>query len=700
MSTVLRDLLAGPFVNMATGTQAQVLWVARPGVQGRCELLSGGEAGIEVSTNAVRGLSAMLHKAQLRGLAPGRTYRYAVTCGGDRAEGAFQTLPARGAPGPIKFVSYSDPQGSPDRHGSVAAAVRRELPFTFLSVSGDLSNDSTHWETLRSEFFQPARDLLRQTALWTARGNHEMEAVLYRDLFALPEELCYSFDAGNLHYVFLDPYRPESTQRKGPDEMAEMLAWLRRDLAAAGADWTVVTYHDPTFNVGGTGSEWGRKDLLPVLEEFGVDVVLCGHAHLYERCRPIGPAGAKPVIHITHGGGGGPDYLPAPSPLLEASYTGLHFCAFTIDGAKLEMVAKTPAGEVIDRMTLVKTGGLYQTDVMARAVDTGQAIGMAKVFKLQRASFERLPEAGAAATAVIRAHCFPAGHTVALEAASDCPWSVPKMTFQAGGEPVRLAVQPPQGVRLAATPWMGCFQPELKLRITVARGGIAISWDGVPVLIPRENLEQIHPAPRPVEVPPAPASLAVDGDLADWKDVPGLLLPSVNRPSEALRLAWRKDGLYGALSVVTHAIAVRPESPWEGSSLELNFEPDNLRRLSISKGSRAGKIVLYPPADHGQGRPAVCAPLGALFEEQDVTAAWRRTEAGYDMEFFVPAGALAPAMFQAGGTMGFDYLLHERGRVVEQFIDASRVAGAWACPFFWGRLVLGDDRGRLRLEAC
>jgi hypothetical protein len=84
-------------------------------------------------------------------------------------------------------------------------------------------------------------------------------------------------------------------------------------------------------------------------------------------------------------------------------------------------------------------------------------------------------------------------------------------------------------------------------------------------------------------------------------------------------------------------------------------------------------------------------PVGALFRDKDVIASWRKTAAGYEIEFFIPAAVLAPVRFEAGGTMGFDYLLHEAGRVAEQFVDGSRFMRAWACPFFWGVLRLADE---------
>jgi len=131
----------------------------------------------------------------------------------------------------------------------------------------------------------------------------------------------------------------------------------------------------PTFNVGGHASKWGAKDVLPILEERGVDVVIAGHSHLYERFVPIGPAGRKPLIHIVTGGGGAPNADAEESSLLEGG-TGhgvLHYCLFEIQGNRLTMIVKKPDGTELDLMTLVKKNGIYQDSIMKKSVETGRA---------------------------------------------------------------------------------------------------------------------------------------------------------------------------------------------------------------------------------------------------------------------------------------------------------------------------------------
>jgi hypothetical protein len=147
-------------------------------------------------------------------------------------------------------------------------------------------------------------DLLRKTVLWSTIGNHETYAadstghIAYFDIFDLPTqgeaggvasgvENYYSFDYGNVHFVCLDSeYSDLSVE--GP-----MADWLRADLASHTMDWLIAFWHSPPYTKGTHDSDnifdtFGhlvamRENFLPILEDHGVDLVLCGHSHVYER---------------------------------------------------------------------------------------------------------------------------------------------------------------------------------------------------------------------------------------------------------------------------------------------------------------------------------------------------------------------------------------------------------------------------------
>jgi hypothetical protein len=693
-STPAASLVFGPYVNSTTQSSAKIVWA---GASDKAVVTVQDFSGVNASApQVVQAMQAItgrtqekLHIATVTGLRPATNYAYHVATSTQTADGVFQTVPPLDSKGPLKFVTYSDPQTYPERHARVVAAVMKELPFAFLAVGGDYCDDD-NWAGFQREFFTPARDLLRQVALWTVRGNHEADGLLYHDLFAQPGNgYYYSFDYGNLHYVVLDQYEIGAAGYKDPAERAKMLAWVDRDLAAAKAhaDWLIVSYHEPTINVAGHGSDWGRKDFLPVLEKHGVDIVLSGHSHVYERFRPIGPKGAKPIIHITSASAGGMSYVRADSPILDVADPGLHYCVFTINGNHLDMVAKTPDGQVADWLSLTKTDGKFQKEIMDRSMTMDEVAPLVKVFKQQHFTIDRLPEAGKPLAGLVGGKTLPAGYQVTVAAAPGSPWKVEPLAFLADGKPVAFQTVPPEGTKLSATPWSGAFVPELRLKITIAKGAFTSTCDTVETEVPAACLRQIVPVPAAVSVPRASAKITVAGRLDDWQAVPPLELPSTGEPSRTLRLAWKDDGLYGLLRVKTDKITVDAENPWQGDSLELGFEMDGQRRLAISpKEPKAATLFLSPVAGSTGGRPAVLVQAGAL-EARNLDARWEKTTDGYLLEFRIPAKALAPARFVSGGTLGFNFVVHGgAGQEVEQFVDGRRFQTVRSTPVFWGKL--------------
>src|SRR2546423_1138961 len=143
--------------------------------------------------------------------------------------------------------------------------------------------------------------MLRKTVLWPAYGNHDGSASdsatntgPYYDIFTLPKqgeaggvasgtEAYYSFDYANIHFVELESFETDRSPT-GP-----MLTWLQRDLAANTQPWVIVFFHHPPYSHGSHNSDTEielvemRQNALPILENFGVDLVLCGHSHAYER---------------------------------------------------------------------------------------------------------------------------------------------------------------------------------------------------------------------------------------------------------------------------------------------------------------------------------------------------------------------------------------------------------------------------------
>ena len=97
----------------------------------------------------------------------------------------------------------------------------------------------------------------------------------------------YSFDYANIHFIALD-----STHSASRQPGSAMLAWLTADLASTAKEWVIAIWHHPPYSKGSHDSDDTvadlplvemRENVLPVLEAGGVDLVLSGHSHSYER---------------------------------------------------------------------------------------------------------------------------------------------------------------------------------------------------------------------------------------------------------------------------------------------------------------------------------------------------------------------------------------------------------------------------------
>jgi PKD repeat protein len=190
------------------------------------------------------------------------------------------------------------------------------------------------------------------TCLFPALGNHEGHAPLYYSLFSTPAgggtggEQWYSFDYGNAHFIALDTdydYSLGSAQYN----------WLVRDLQATQADWSFVFTHYSPFSSGPHGGSANEQQLLvPLFEQYEVDMVFAGHDHLYERSFRNG------VYYIVTGGGGAPLYScgTTSNPLSQFCRPVHHYCTVDINGGTATFTARDSTGAAFDTLTISQAG--------------------------------------------------------------------------------------------------------------------------------------------------------------------------------------------------------------------------------------------------------------------------------------------------------------------------------------------------------
>ncbi len=328
-------IITGPYLQKVDRDRITVMWeTEKPGESWVEYRLPGKEwqkAGSSEET--------LIHEVEITGLASERQYIYrAVTPPHRSPEATFRTAPPRGKSG-FRFGVYGDSRSNCLIHTEVARAMESALGATFVVNTGDIVPTSKSGKKIfRQDFFQPLDGLLRETAIYVARGNHEstnpfFEAYLAHPVEGSGNESFFSFDYGNLHVIVLDTTKDYS-------EGSEQKNWLKSDLVRACADqdtdWIVACCHYPPYSSGGHGSEMTvRSELSPLFEAHGVDIVFSGHDHSYERIRQ-----QNGVVYIVTGGGGAILYNQTkPMPWTVIHHKVNHFVTVDVTEKTLTLIA-------------------------------------------------------------------------------------------------------------------------------------------------------------------------------------------------------------------------------------------------------------------------------------------------------------------------------------------------------------------------
>jgi hypothetical protein len=302
-------LIRGPYLQLGTPTSVVVRFRTSVPVPGRVRY----GADPNALTSWVDGPSVKDHSIQLAGLGPGTRYFYSVgtptvTMAGGNAEHFFRTSPPVGAKTPQRIWVIGD---SGNGNQAVRDVLQDYLAFTGTTETsawlllGDNAYDSGSDGEYQEAFFSVFPALLRSSVVWPSFGNHETpgsnsltQTGPYFDAFTLPaagqagglasgSEAYYSFDRGNVHFLVLDAHATDRSPQ------GAMMTWAAADLAQTQQDFAIAYFHHAPYSKGTHDTDDPadsggqlidvREKLLPVLEAGGVDLVLTGHSHSYER---------------------------------------------------------------------------------------------------------------------------------------------------------------------------------------------------------------------------------------------------------------------------------------------------------------------------------------------------------------------------------------------------------------------------------
>ena len=200
------------------------------------------------------------------------------------------TLPKK--PGSVKFAVLGD-TGTGGREqvqiGQLLDKYRQQFPFDFALLLGDNMYGSERPQDYAKKFEVPYKLLLDAKVEFHATlGNHDDQNQRFYKPFNLGGERYRTFRKGNVRFYVIDSNYFDPEQAK----------WLEKELQSSGTDWKIPYFHHPLYSSAMHGPALELRTVLePLFIKYGVDVVLTGHEHVYERLKP-----QKGIYYFVAGG--------------------------------------------------------------------------------------------------------------------------------------------------------------------------------------------------------------------------------------------------------------------------------------------------------------------------------------------------------------------------------------------------------------
>jgi len=315
-ATISQIVSRGPYLQMVNQSAATIRW--RTDVPTNSRINFGITAG-SLSSQINDATITLEHELRLTGLPADTKHFYNIgsssTILDANPKNSFITAPPANTTRKIRIAAFGD--------CGIYSANQINVRDQYLNYIGNIPTDlwvlmgdnaySYGWDNeYQTGFFDIYEsNMLRNHPLFPSPGNHDYRnsqtyasdriTVDYYKNFTLPpngecggvpsgSEAYYSFDWGPIHFLSLDSYGTEDgNTTRLYDTLGSQVSWIKQDLAANTKKWTIVYFHHPPYTQGGHLSDAEqelvdiRQNFIRILERFGVDLVVCGHSHAYER---------------------------------------------------------------------------------------------------------------------------------------------------------------------------------------------------------------------------------------------------------------------------------------------------------------------------------------------------------------------------------------------------------------------------------
>lgn len=273
------------------------------------------------STSVSDGLPTKEHIVQLSNLQADTRYHYSVgTSTSTLVSGKdfyFITGPPKGSNRPVNIWAMGD---FGDESTKIYMETQKGIKDSYLKSRPRFTDlwlwlgDNAYCCGTDAEYQKQVFDfygsaIFGNTAFFPVPGNHEYFAsptgrvdrkIPYYDLISVPtkgemggvasnQKAYYSYDYGNIHIIALDSDGFDDGKYRVYEPQSAQYQWLKKDLAANKATWTIVMFHHPPYTKRSHDSDaepelqYIRENLVPLFDQYEVDLVLTGHSHIYER---------------------------------------------------------------------------------------------------------------------------------------------------------------------------------------------------------------------------------------------------------------------------------------------------------------------------------------------------------------------------------------------------------------------------------
>ncbi|WP_310461269.1 Ig-like domain-containing protein [Sphaerotilus sp.] len=404
----------GPYLQIGTPGGVQLRWRTNAASDGVVRYGTALTALTSVAVEATTG--TMEHAVNLSGLAANTRYYYSVGTSAATLAAAsdtqyFMTSPPSGTGRSTRVWVIGDAGTGNTAQTAVRNAYEAYTGTRhtdlWLQLGDNVYETGTDAE-YQSRMFDVYQGMLRKSVTWPTIGNHDTagattvsSSLPYFNVFSFPTQgqaggvasgtkSYYAFDFGNIHFICLD----SMTSSRAPG--SAMLTWLQSDLAANTKAWTIAYWHHPPYSKGPADSDIDtpliemRTNVLPILEAYGVDLVLSGHSHVYERSylidshyglsstlttamkknggsgrpaetgayrKPLGSVPHQGAVYSVVGSSGGADTGPLNHPAMFISLSVAGSMVLDIDGAQMNATFLSDTGAVRDSFTMIKGSG-------------------------------------------------------------------------------------------------------------------------------------------------------------------------------------------------------------------------------------------------------------------------------------------------------------------------------------------------------